>query len=209
MQQEFTETVYRIAQRLAPLPRLRAAIVFGSVARGEADARSDIDLLVVLEGTAAERKRLQKEIGKLLLGLERAHRKSIQVIYADPSFNGLDHQFVETVLREGIVLYGTLPVVRAGRLQLEPMALITYETHSCTQSQRTRIERVLYGYRTVKRHKGKQYRSRSEGLVKLLGGQKVGIAALLVPFRTAARFCGALRSNGATFRRIELWLSKR
>ena len=41
-----------LRRRLAPhLTHARKAIVFGSVARGEADARSDLDLIIVAETT--------------------------------------------------------------------------------------------------------------------------------------------------------------
>ena len=81
--------------RLAALRGARNVRVFGSVARGEADERSDVDFLVDLEPG-----RSLLDLGGLNLDLERLLDAKVDVV----SSRGLRERVRDRVLREAVPL---------------------------------------------------------------------------------------------------------
>lgn len=176
-------------------------IVFGSVARGEATEASDLDLCVVCPPKS------KKAISNLILDLEKKYKTNIQTVFTDASFTGMDHTFLETVLREGHVLVGEFPNITTEKLRLEPYRLIRYDIKKLNQSDKMRIRRILYGTKTKKRYNDRVYENRTKGLIETKNGLRTGIASILVP-ETEARFVEKmLKENGAIVRAINLWLS--
>jgi predicted nucleotidyltransferase len=95
-----------LKRRLAPhLRRARKAIAFGSVARGEPDEWSDLDLLIV-----AETSRPFFERFKDFAGLYDVWPRLDLLIYTPEEFERLvaeERPLVLEALREGIVLHET------------------------------------------------------------------------------------------------------
>lgn len=94
--------VERVTERFDPLK----IIVFGSVARGEADHDSDVDLLVVFEHVELENKReLAVDIRRAISGVP----VPVDVVVTDVDEIGRQGHIVGTVLRpalrEGNLLY--------------------------------------------------------------------------------------------------------
>jgi len=90
--------------RLAPhLRRARRAIVFGSVARGEADEWSDLDLLIV-----ADTARPFLERWRDFAGLFDVWPRLDLLVYTPAELDGLRAEgraFIEHVLAEGVVVH--------------------------------------------------------------------------------------------------------
>lgn len=102
-------SVQEIAARVRPVAityRLNAVYLFGSYARGEASAESDIDLLVDTRGT--ELNTLMK-LGGLYVDLEEALGKPIDLITVasleQPERKPGDVSFRQNVWREKVDLY--------------------------------------------------------------------------------------------------------
>lgn len=97
-----------LRQRLAPhLQRARKAIVFGSVARGEADEWSDLDLVII-----AETSRPFLERYRDFESLYEVSRRLDLLIYTPAEFAAMQAEgrpFIEHVLREGAVIHETAP----------------------------------------------------------------------------------------------------
>jgi predicted nucleotidyltransferase len=97
-----------LKHRLAPhLRRARMAIVFGSVARGEADEWSDLDLVIVAETSRPflERYRDFEAIYEVWPRLDL-------LVYTPSEFAHMREQgrpFIEHVLREGVVIHEAGP----------------------------------------------------------------------------------------------------
>jgi predicted nucleotidyltransferase len=90
--------------RLAPyLHEARTAIVFGSVARGEADEWSDLDLVIV-----ADTPRPFLERYRDFEGLYDVWRRLDLLVYTPEEFARMQAEgrpFIEHVLREGLVIH--------------------------------------------------------------------------------------------------------
>ena len=177
-------------------------LIFGSVARGEAGEQSDLDLCIISS------KREKKNISDFLLDMEKKYNKDINVIFTDSEFKDLNRQFIETIIKEGIVLKGKIPEVSVQRLELEPYEIMKYELTSLSQTDKMRVKRLLYGSKSIKKYKGKVYHSEKKGLVKKFGGIRMGIASILIPERYAGEVERALREHGAKLRKYTVWMSK-
>jgi predicted nucleotidyltransferase len=95
------DVVRRILRVSSPL----AIVVFGSQARGDIHAASDLDLLIVDRDTTKLRHRRSIAYRMALLGID--HDIDI-VVYTPPEIQewaNVPNAFITTILREGKVLY--------------------------------------------------------------------------------------------------------
>lgn len=168
----FKKACYEFAKR-ASIEDISNIILFGSVARGEAKKGSDIDLLILGEEEAREK------VSEIALDIEKEYDISLQLV-SENSLEDLDPYFIKEILKEGIVLYGNL-AVKFKKLNLKPYSIISYSLKNLEHSEKMKLRRNLYGYSTKKKYKNKIYESSSKGLLKRIGGEKLGPSVLLVP----------------------------
>ncbi len=183
---------------------VRAAVVFGSVARGTAGEESDLDLLVI--------PRSRRDEGAILDEVRRIEAESdvrIAAILAGPSLRELERQFLDSILREGTPIVGRMPEVGVRELDMEPMRLVAFDLRDLPQRAKVRLERELYGLRTRKRYKGKEYLREVRGKLDEWDGRKIGRGTLLVPERAVSELDTLLRAHGAKRILIPVWVQRR
>jgi predicted nucleotidyltransferase len=190
-------------RRLLPVKATRFAILFGSVARGEATEDSDIDLLVSPRAQSDE-----ETILEVVRRVERDCHVRIACVIVDPDLNDIDRQLLDTVLREGHVLIGEMPRVGVQDLDLESVRLVTFDLRALPNAKKARLSRELYGFETRKRYKGKTYVRRVRGRLEEWGGRKIGRGTVLVPEKVVREIDRLLRSYGAKRMLIPLWIQR-
>lgn len=191
----------RRASRYRPL----MILLFGSVARGEADARSDVDLLVILdEGQGDD---VKAALGEIALDVSREFDRDISLLVTDPHMSGLDRKFLEAALSEGVVLYSRKLSLEAGPLRLEPFVVFSIDMSDLERPEKLRLERALYGRRTKKRRGERVYVSETKGLLEELGGTRLGRGVVLVPSRGEKVLEGLLKRFGARYSKLRVWIS--
>ena len=184
---------------------IKTIILFGSVARGEATRKSDIDLFIIL---SKKNKLTDKHISNKMLSIEKKYKVNIQYITANQKFDKINKQFLDTILREGIVIYGKIPEIPIQKLDLEPYSLIKYDLSQLEHSEKMKLERILFGKETKKRYKNKIYVSKKNGYLEEYKGIKTGIASILIPEKHASKIAKELRKFGARVRIIPAWLQR-
>ncbi len=184
---------------------VKCIIVFGSVARGETDERSDVDVCIIMNRI---NDLSEEQISNKILNLEKKYNKNIQVIFTDKKFEKIDRNLLENILSEGLLLAGEIPPISLQKLELQPFAIIKYDLSGLAHAQKMAIKRELYGQTTFRKHKGKTYKSEKKGLVDKLGAERIGIASLMVNERSAKIIENFLEENGAKIRRIRIWISR-
>ncbi len=201
----FEKIICEIKKIFAGKKMIDAIVLFGSVARGEAGKESDIDLFFVL---SQKNKKAERLISETILRLEKQYHVKIQYIIADSKFEKINRQFLDTILREGVIIYGKLPDISIQKLDLEPYSLIKYSLSHLSQAEKMKIQRALSGKETQKIYKGKIYKSKKKGVLAECGGLRTGIASLLIPAKYSGKIAQELRSYGAQVRIIPAWLQK-
>lgn len=210
IQNEFGEPLFEFVKGISSrVGRIYSVIVFGSVARGTAEKKSDIDIAVVFDvkgkvGGLGER----NDIIEVAHAVEEKYGKTFQIVFADREFTGFDTYFVQQLFREGLILFGKQPNVKAEKLQLEPYVIICYSLAGLPVSDKMRVRKTLYGWKTAKKYKGRTYVSESEGLLKEAGGRQLNPATILVPFKTAGTLTDALKGFHAKQRLLNVWLPR-
>ncbi len=204
MQKEFKNIVFELAKSISDFDSIKALVIFGSVAKGEADKRSDVDLLVIFN-TMKKRFKDENRIFALSQEIGRKYDKSVQMIFSNRNFDKLDRKFIETILKEGIVLYGNLPSLKAGRLMLEPYLIFNFELAKMEKKHRNKLDRALFGYKTKKKYKSKLYKSSSEGLAKEYNCIKLGPSSLIIPFRNSTIFEKLFKGFDIKYTKTSIW----
>jgi predicted nucleotidyltransferase len=187
-----------LVKRLAKIPSLRAVILFGSWARGEADRKSDMDLLLVFD----RREDITKNNQTLLRLLKRYKefplaftKRSVKDLTRDPSF-------IYNVLREGYLLYKKPdtwllpPEISSAK----DVVIYTYNLRGLTHRQKLKFNSSIHT-----RSKG---RYRYPGLVERVGGRKLGFGALVVPAHAEKELDEIFKSHRVKPEKIHAFILK-
>lgn len=160
-----------LLKRLARIPSLSAIILFGSYARGEADRRSDIDLLLVFD-TRDDIKRSQDE---LLDVLKEYHELPLALTKKSSDDIAGDPRFFFNVFKEGYVLYKRpdAKLIPAAIAREKHAIIYRYDLSSMPHERKLRFNSSLFT-----RVKG---RYRYPGLLERIGGEKLGPGTVMIP----------------------------
>lgn len=102
--EDFTKKVSDFA------PEVQSIILFGSAARGQVTARSDIDILVLVPNSEDQFKKLMNSVDKLAGGVSGRHpAKLVPIVMMTKDFEESirdKKRFAVDVLKDGVVLFG-------------------------------------------------------------------------------------------------------
>ena len=165
-----------IRQLLSGEPQVQSAVLYGSCARGTARENSDIDVLIFSSERAEDRLR------EALHEIESSYDVNVSPLFLRPDeVDRLDRQFLDSVLREGVSLVGRSPSITLRDLQLRPIRIVSFDVSHLDPPEKMRLYRLLDGYATVRRRGRKRYERKVDGLLKEVGGWRIGRGAVVVP----------------------------
>ncbi len=184
-----------IAKALSRISGVKAVILYGSFARGEATSRSDIDLLI-LTGSEKAVKHVEDEI----IRLEQKTGRTIQpTIRTSDELHRTDTGLLQNIFQEGKVLYarGADGIPSAVLLQQKPFLLYTFHLKNLNQNEKAKFNRQLY------KQAKKEYEYK--GFLHEIGGLKVSAGCILVPYsekQAIEKFFSKFKIN---FKQIKVW----
>ena len=207
IQDDFKEVLFKFV-REACVEDVANIFVFGSVAKGTADNRSDIDLLVIFDTESEDIDRLEAKnrISELALSLEREYERALQIIFSNKRLSGLERYFIEKVFNEGILLYSKSPRILIQGLEMESYSLFLYQVNNLDIKERLKVKRVLFGYKTSEKVKGRVYRTEKEGLVAEVGGCRLNSGTIVIPKKNTKRIEEALKEFRVKYKIVDIWL---
>ncbi len=173
-------------------------IVFGSVARADFDADSDIDLFVdshkdikiVVEKTLRVFEMCQTHEKWLLKGLTQ--ELSVK------TGNLAKWKLHRDVISNGIILYG--PLVELPK-SLQYFCLIRLTFSKLSRERKVQVWRKLYGY--TQKVGAKTYTT--QGLVTELRGHKIEKSVVLIPSENRRQILQQLRGLGVDYKIDDVW----
>lgn len=185
MRSDVYEEVGRVASRMKEVEGTIGVVLFGSYSRGDYDEGSDVDLLVVF-----------KDKGTLNKGSKEIYRAAsesdlfLQVISL--TFDELKgSSLLGSVLQDGKICYANEDIRKLLTPVHKPYALITYSTANLSPK-----ERVVFTQKLKGRGKGKY---RYEGLIRELGGYKVGRGVMMIPMENLKAVTEHLEEKGIDY----------
>ncbi len=174
-------------------------ILFGSVARGEAEKDSDVDLFIeTIDSTLEER---INEIKEKFYSSVKV-KKYWELLEVKNEFHLTIGKIKEwddlkrSLIANGITLYGKYH--GAPKLQHFYLFLVNPGTK---RSKNVSIWRSLYGYK--QRVGNKIYEK--EGLVKQYNGRKLARGVFIIPSEHASKLISFLKKNKFTYKIIQSW----
>lgn len=177
---------------------VKQIVLFGSAARNEATADSDIDLfvevyrsadkiLVEQQTTRALSSFLQSQVYKewMLRGIRNEIKLMVGVL-------GKQSDLKRSLISDGLVLFGKF----SGEIVAEHTVLFSFETIQ-EKNKRYRVDRRLFG----RREKGFE----QSGLVEQLGGRRISNRVFVLPSKQTPAILAFLKAEKVDFAMHEIW----
>lgn len=175
---ELSEKLAAVVEGLYRLRGLVLVALYGSVARGEHDRRSDIDVFALFDSRKSHEENL-KNLADVLGVIDvkvHVHVSNMEDI------GGEDWTFIDSVLRDGVILMAKpplkIPVERV--LNLKPYSIFRFSTRGLSPKDAVRLRRALFSHVERKRVKGQMREYKYEGIIRDERA-KLGKGALIVP----------------------------
>lgn len=172
-------------------------ILFGSVARGEDNAKSDIDIAIIHN----------TEKFKLMEPINRFVDENIQLSYLNIKDLPEETELMSALSGEGILLYGQALNVKLNKNDLKPKLLVSYDLSGLAKPEQMKVNRALHGSISVNKYKRKVYRTIVKGMAGEEGIEKFSRSVLLVDRRKSAKITGLFKRFNVKWREIDIWTS--
>lgn len=206
MKESLRKLVFEFAEYVSQY-KVLYVVLFGSVLKEKQTSESDVDFFVVLDTIQKPSQCPDKE--KILSAaamLEERYNRNIQVIITNKKYDRVEDYFVQKVLGEGLILFAKSLSLKLNKMPLKPYVFISYDLKKLTHSQKMKLKNTLFGYKTKKKYKKKIYITTKEGLVKKLGGRKIGIGTFMIPKENFIQLEKALNRFNILYKTVDTWI---
>ncbi len=179
---------------------IRRMILFGSVARGDFDKESDIDLFV----DADEAKKTESAAKRALKAFETSETNEKWKLKGLKNALSLQVGKIEewalyrSVIANSILLYGKFEEMPKGA---KYYSMFVLDFSKINRNKKIRAWRELYGYR---QKVGKKIFV-SKGLLEELGGKKIERSVIVVLSENKDRILELIKMNAIKYKLFEIW----
>ena len=178
---------------------IQTAVLYGSMARGDYDKRSDIDIMLVVDSEYKEG--LNTVISEVITELQ-PHRE-IRTVVTD--LHDYDEDYYQNVFREGKVLYGKI-ILSPEHLALKPYLIISYDLSGKPNTLQVKISKKVHGYTSKKVIDGEEKIYRYDGIEKKYNGKVISKSAVILPYNLGGKFTDELKGLGVPFKLLKVWM---
>jgi predicted nucleotidyltransferase len=134
--------IITLKERIAAIGGVGAVVLYGSVVRGEASPKSDIDIMIV-PIKKKNQKALKKQVMRILHKIEDEFK--LKVSFSLMIYSGKeDPYFIWEAINDGVVIFIRPEMVIDSNQNIKPYALISYSYVGLTNSETKRVQRFLY-----------------------------------------------------------------
>lgn len=188
---------------------IKSIVLFGSLASGKFNEESDIDICVLFKQNTP--KIMEDTIFNYFLSLGKELNRPIQCVFFFPDdINNWDTTFIENILAEGQLLYGNSNYneIFIKTLELKPHQIITLNLRLLNNSDKMKLKRILYGYKSTKQYSDKIYEYKKKGLIKELQGMKLGRGSFIIPEKFLLFVETKLKEFDIKFSNFRVWMQE-
>ncbi|MCK5281806.1 MAG: nucleotidyltransferase domain-containing protein [Nanoarchaeota archaeon] len=183
------------AQKISKIKGILQVVLFGSVASGEDNVKSDIDIAVI-------HNRDKFEV------MEKANKvkpEKVQTTFIHINDLYKETELVGALSGEGLLLYGSSIIIKAEKSDLAPKTLISYSLSSMEQTEKVKLNRALYGSISKSRKGKKQYITEVKGLINEPDISKLQKGVLIVARKKSFKIINLLKRFKAEYKEIPVW----
>jgi len=185
--------------KVRTLPNVRGAVLFGSMARGDFDRRSDIDILLVIDDSKP-----RKFLTQVVHMISELHpHREIQVTLTN--LKDRDEIFLRNVFKEGRILFGSF-LLNADGVALKHYFLVAYDLTGANPVKQVKVSRKVHGYRSKKTVDGKIKEYKYKGLKGMEGVKVISQGTVLLPIEIGKEFINELDALKVKHTVIEVYL---
>ncbi len=171
-------------------------ILFGSVARGDENSYSDIDIAIIHD--SEDKFSLMQEVNK-------NQPRKIQTTFVHIKDLPKETELVGALSGDGLLLYGKPIVIQSSKLELTAKVLITYALNTLPPTEKVKVSRALYGSVSKSSAGDKVYITKTKGLTAEIGVEKISNGVLLSDRKKAPKIINMLKRFGAKVQEIPVW----
>lgn len=186
------KTAIEFAGKIRNLKGILSIVLFGSVAKGEDTADSDIDIAIIHD---------LKNDSKLVKSTNMYKPEKVQITYLNIKNLHKETELVGALSGDGLLLCGKPVIIRENDVELHPKVLVSYSLKGMLQKEKVKLNRALYG--SISRS-GK-YVTETKGAIAESGVEKVGNGVLLIDRRKSTDIIKALKRFGAKVWQTNIW----
>ena len=134
--------IVALKERFSEVADIGAVILFGSIVRGDATSKSDIDIMIVPMKNV-DIQMLNKEVSRILRSVETAH--NLQINFSPITYSGdEDSYFLWEVVNDGSVLFIRPEMVVFPNNNMSPHALVSYSFTGLNAQTKKKVQRFLF-----------------------------------------------------------------
>jgi predicted nucleotidyltransferase len=183
------------ADKIKGYDELLSIILFGSVARGESTADSDVDVAVIYS-------KKKEEIVRKINGIKP---EEFQLIHLSIDELKEEPTLVGALSGEGILLYGRPVAVSLEDMDLKSKMIIAYDTSKLDQNARSKLNRALYGGKSTYMKDNKKETRLYKGIAEDIRAEKIGKSVLILDRKNYPEITKTLKRFQAKWKEIPVW----
>ncbi|MBI2564778.1 nucleotidyltransferase domain-containing protein [Candidatus Woesearchaeota archaeon] len=182
-------------------------ILFGSVARGDFDKESDIDLFIEIKDLSNKlivEKIVRETIDRFEVHAEKTWRLRLIDLPIKPIVGKLSEEVWEDLHDEikkyGVNLYGKYSATMPN---LKHYSLVSYSLNKLKQNKKVNLLRKLFGYRIKKKNKIYE----QKGMLSSLEGIKLMANQILIKANDLKKIADIFKSFKVTYTVRDVWIN--
>ncbi len=190
------EIAAEFTRKIRELKGILQIALFGSVARGEDRADSDIDIAIIHD--REDKFNLMSEVNKY-------KSEKIQTTFVHLRDLPSETELVGALSGEGLLLYGRPINIQEKKFDLKPKRILVYSLALLPQTEKMKVNRALYGSTSKSSYQGKRYITETKGLRREPGIMKISKGVLLVEREKAPKIVNMLKRFKVQVQEIPVW----
>lgn len=190
------EAAVELSENIKNFPGILSVVLFGSLARGERKSpESKIDMAIIYS----------KKDREIIKWIRYLATDKFKLHHLTPDELKDNHDVIEALSGEGILLQGSPVVLALEDLHLKSQMIISYDTSKLEQNERSKLNRALFGGISTYLQGGVRKRKNYPGLVEKIKAQRIGKGVLLTDRRNAPEITKTLTRFRAKWVEIPVW----